>query len=166
MIKYATGLFALILLLSCNNDTSSADVKMYGSNQWLKGTEDERWNTVAEQFGGFSQAMSEIQYRYQELYWAALDKNWAYALHHLEHIEEAMEAGLERRPERAKSAHSFLNDNIPALEKVLEEEDSESFEGAFEVFRISCNSCHTMEELPFIYVKTPELKLTVIGLPN
>lgn len=144
----------------------SGEGKSYGSQDWLSGTDDERWSTVADQFGGFAHAMHEIQYRYQELYWAGLDGNWEYALHHLEHIEEAMEAGLERRPARAKSATSFVNDNIPTLEKVLEDGDSEGFEAAFEVFRISCNSCHAMEDMPFIHVKTPEIRMTVIGLPN
>jgi len=145
---------------------SDQSVKEYGSNKWLAGTEDERWETVAEQFAGFSATMMEVQYRYQELYWAGLDKNWGYALHQLEHIEEAIEAGLIRRPARAASAHAFLNEEIPNMEKVLEAKDFDSFETRFEAMRISCNVCHAKEDVPFIYVNTPVERLSTILLPK
>jgi len=35
--------------------------------------------------------MMEVGYRYQELYWAIKDSNWAYADHQLHEMEETLE---------------------------------------------------------------------------
>jgi hypothetical protein len=151
--------------MSCQSDTSN-QMKSYGPYKWLKGTEDERWTMVAEQFAGFSHTMMEVQYRYQELYWAGMDENWEYALHHLEHIEEALEAGIQRRPKRSESAMSFMKNEIPYLEKALENGKMSEFLEAFEVVRVGCNACHAKEEVPFISVTTPDVRVTAVRKPT
>ena len=167
MKKIAVLMFLVFgtLYLSCDSDKSS-EVKSYGPYKWLKGTEDERWNTVAEQFAGFSHTMMEVQYRYQELYWAGMDENWEYALHHLEHIEKALEAGIQRRPTRKESAMSFMNNELSYLEKALEKGQMADFLEAFEVVRVGCNACHAKEEVPFISVTTPDVRVTAVRKPT
>jgi len=155
-----------IIYIACAGGGDEEKVGRYGPYHWLKGTESERWTTVAEQFGGFSAAMVEVQYRYQELYWAGMDGNWEYADHQIEHIEEAVEAGIQRRPERAASAQAFLTNDIPAMEKVIKNKDAEGFKQAFQAFRLSCNACHAKEEMSFIYVDTPTERLTTVRLPK
>lgn len=154
-----------IAYISCSGE-GVEKVERYGSNHWLKGTEGERWNMVADQFGGFSATMMEVQYRYQELYWAGMEGNWEYAYHHIEHIDEALVAGIERRPERATSGNSFLSNDLPALEKVIEEKDAERFSQAFDAFRLSCNACHAKEKVSFIYVDTPSERFSTVRMPN
>jgi len=167
VISFALFIFLMVVYISCSDDGNKGDsIQSYGSEGWLSGSENERWNTVADQFAGFSATMMEVQYRFQELYWAGLDKNWGYALHQVEHIEEAIEAGLIRRPVRAASAESFLHESLPGLEKVLEAKDFDGFADAFELVRISCNVCHAKEEVPFIYVNTPTERQSTIRLPR
>lgn len=118
--------------------------------------------TIEHQFAGFSATMREIGYRYQELYWAGEDQNWEYAHYMWEHIDEAMEAGLQRRPERIKSSEHFVNVLIPEMYKAIESKDTTVFRRTLEIVRIGCNSCHMMEEVPFMNVALPETRLTPI----
>lgn len=164
-LLYLSFISFAIVYIACSSEEEDK-VERYGSNHWLKGTESERWNMVADQFGGFSATMMEVQYRYQELYWAGMDGNWDYAYHHIEHIEEAVVAGIERRPERATSGNAFLSNDLPALEKVIKEKNADGFPQAFQSFRLSCNACHAKEEVSFIYVDTPAERFSTIRMPK
>ena len=129
---------------------------------WLKGNNIEKNLIIEEQFGGFSKTMMEVGYRYSELYWAALDENWDYAEHQIEHIEEAMERGLVRRPERSNSAQAFLKNFIPLVYKAIESKDSTQFFESFESMRQECNSCHIRENEEYIVIEYPEIRLSPV----
>ncbi|EIM78107.1 hypothetical protein A3SI_04922 [Nitritalea halalkaliphila LW7] len=107
---------ALLLAASCSQSSSEEKSSAVGLDGWLSGTTEEKFEEVAEQLQGFSTTMVEVSYRYSELYWAAMDENWGYAEHQLEHLEEAIELGLKRRPLRAASAEDFMEVNIPEME--------------------------------------------------
>lgn len=145
-----------IFLISCSDYNES------GPEGWLKGTVEERFDTIATHFGGFSTIMKDIGYRYNELYWAGIDGNWDYAEHQVEHIEEYMEYGLQRRPERKKSAESFMNIDLPAMEKAIELKDSTTFFAQFSILTMSCNSCHVMEDVGFINIREPEVRTSSV----
>lgn len=138
-------------LFSCNQKTDKETVQ----GDWIKGTETEKIKTIEKQFRGFDNAMVETGYRYQELYWAGQDQNWEYADYQLEKIKIAIENGLERRPKRAKSAEHFLNYVLPVMKKSLEKKDAEIFNKNFQTMTINCNSCHSMEKVPFFNVQIP-----------
>jgi hypothetical protein len=159
MNNYALNLLFLsgLLLFACKQDNVQGT--------WIKGTEEEKLAIIEEQLGGFSAAMMEIQYRYNELYWAGMDQNWGYADHQIEHLEEALDAGLERRPNRAKSAEHFRTYSIQEMEEAIASKDQAVFLRAFENMRISCNNCHAMEKMPFFNVVTPEQRLSPIRWP-
>ena len=126
-----------------------------GSDGWLTGDVQQKFETVASHLGGFGRAMWEVDYRFQELYWAGKDLNWQYAEHQIEEIEETVELGLERRPARAASAQQFLTSAIPELVKATEERDPENFERRINNLMNTCNSCHALEDMPFLTVKIP-----------
>jgi hypothetical protein len=98
------GLLACALAACAQPPAATAS----GEGGWLAGTTDEKFDTVAKQLRGFDMAMVETGYRYNELYWAAQDSNWGYAEYQVLKIRTAVENGLERRPNRAKSAETFL----------------------------------------------------------
>lgn len=133
--------------------------------RWLEGSEAEMIQALESQLGGFSQAMIEVGQRYQDLHWAGVDRNWGYADYQLEHIVEAMEKGIIRRPGRAANSMPFLEETVPVLEAAIEAEDGEAFDEAFERFTAHCNSCHLQEEVGFIYVIPPEVRLTAVTAP-
>ena len=139
----------LLTAFSCNENPKSAQ------GNWIKGTEQEKINTIEKQFRGFDNAMVETGYRYQELYWAGQDENWEYADYQLEKIKTAIENGLERRPKRAKSAEHFLNYVLPEMQKSVASKDTVIFNKEFKMLTVNCNSCHAMEKVPFFTVNIP-----------
>ena len=77
-MKYLTFLFILSFFSACNQKQEAVQ------GQWIKGNEQEKLETIENQFRGFDMAMVETGYRYQELYWAGQDENWEYADYQLE----------------------------------------------------------------------------------
>jgi hypothetical protein len=154
MKKFIIILGVCFSLASCKQ-SSEEKSNSVGLNGWLKGTTEEKFEEVAHQLGGFSRTMVEVGYRYSELYWAGMDENWGYAEHQIEHIIEAMEDGLKRRPVRVESATDFMEESLPYLEELVEKKDKEEFLKGFHVFTSACNACHAKEGESAIMVQIP-----------
>jgi hypothetical protein len=129
-----------------------------GEGGWLAGTTDEKFDTVAKQLRGFDMAMVETGYRYNELYWAAQDSNWGYAEYQVLKIRTAVENGLERRPNRAKSAETFLTIVLPAVEEAIKQRSAPLLRESMGPLRSTCNSCHKDEQVEFIQVGEPQVR--------
>lgn len=120
-MKWSISITALLLLWSCRNNQEQ------NQGKWIKGTEQEKLETIENQFRSFDMAMVETGYRYQELYWAGQDENWEYADYQIEKIRKASENGLEKRLKRTKSAEHFLTIALSEMEKALEKRDTVVF---------------------------------------
>ncbi|TVR72914.1 MAG: hypothetical protein EA408_05980 [Marinilabiliales bacterium] len=142
---------AAIFVSGCNGDHGSP----VGSEGWLTGDVTEKFETVADHLGGFGKAMWEVDYRFQELWWAGQDGNWEYAAHQIEELEETLELGLERRPARAASAQQFMTKAIPDVEEAIDARNPEMFDRRINLMLNTCNSCHALEDMPFLTVKPP-----------
>ncbi|MGY6742270.1 MAG: hypothetical protein ACXIUQ_06005 [Cecembia sp.] len=154
-MKYLFSLFIISqIAFSCQNKAEEKSTAV-GLDGWLEGTTEEKLDEVAHQLGGFSRTMVEVGYRYSELYWAAMDENWGYADHQIEHIIEAMEDGLKRRPLRAASAEEFMKETLPYMESLIEKEDKEEFLKGFQMFTSACNACHAKEGESAIMIQAP-----------
>lgn len=154
MKKLFITLFSMGLLISCSQQ-GETEIN-YGS--WLKGDQQHFVEEIEEQFGGFSAAMTEVAYRYEELYWAGMDGNWAYADYQLEHIEEAIEAGVTRRPDRGLNAGLFLKSDQQKMQRIIDEKDMDGFQSAFNAYRQACIACHEREDVSFIPVNLPKVR--------
>lgn len=130
--------------------------------EWIKGTVFDKLKTIEKQFRGFDNAMIETDYRYQELYWAGQDENWEYAGYQLEKIKLTFENALERRPKRAKSAEHFLTIGLSEMKKGILSRDTALFNNHFQIFTNNCNTCHSMEKVPFFNVKIPAARRSAI----
>src|SRR5690606_35301882 len=148
-MKYLTFLFILSFFSACNQKHEAVQ------GQWIKGNEQEKLETIENQFRGFDNAMVETGYRYQELFWAGQDENWEYADYQLEKIKVTIENGIDRRPKRVESAKHFLTNVLPEMKKSLESKDTSVFNISFQVLTIQCNSCHAMEKVSFFNVQIP-----------
>jgi hypothetical protein len=142
----------VIILLACNHEDKN---KPAGADGWLRGDENQKFETIAKQLRGFDMAMVETGYRYQELYWAARDENWEYAAYQADKIKVAVENGLERRPKRAASAQDFLNIALPEIGKAIAKRDTLHFKQAFNALTSNCIACHALEKVPYVTVKIP-----------
>lgn len=154
--RYLILLVAVAVLFACNHKSDTSQ------GEWITGTEQEKIKTIEKQFRGFDNAMVETGYRYQELYWAGQDENWEYADYQLEKIKIAIENGLERRPNRAKSAEHFLNYVLPEMKKSIQSKDTVIFNKGFQTLIINCNNCHVLEKVSFFNVQIPTVRLSPI----
>jgi hypothetical protein len=147
-----------IMVGACQQATEKETIE----SEWLGVSLQEMAENIESQFGGFDQTMIETAYRYKELHWAGVDENWDYARYQLEEMEETLERGFVRRPERKASAKHFLETAIPNLFKAIDGGSKEAFMQEFMVLTASCNTCHAMEEVPFMMVKIPESSTSLI----
>jgi hypothetical protein len=148
-------IITLVMLAALFAACSPTNQKEFPSGEWLPGDASAFVEAVERQFDGFSRTMKEVAYRYDELYWAGLDENWEYADYQLEHIEEAIEKGFERRPERRINSEEFLGIPTDLLQQAIDGEDLSNFERNFIIYTAGCNSCHMKEEVSFIHVVHP-----------
>lgn len=151
------SLLAVIAISSCN--TSQTETVQ---GEWITGTDQEKLFTIEEHLGGFGRTMMEVGYRYTEVYWAGQDENWLYAAYQLEEMEEALEHGYERRPERVKSAETFMESTLPRMMEAALDKNSDRFHEMFQNFTVQCNMCHALEEVAFITVKEPLVRASSI----
>lgn len=152
ILRTALLVSAFAMINACAPEENTEAVGQAG---WLKGTPTEKFEEITHQLQGFSRTMTEVGYRYQELYWAGKDMNWEYADYQVEHIYEAIEQGNVRRPEHEASGKNFVENILPMMEKAIASKDTTEFIKAFEIVTVNCNACHAMEEVPFLTVKTP-----------
>ena len=131
---------------------------------WLKGSSEQKFLQVEGQLRGFDKTMVEVSYRYTELYFAGRDRNWPYADYQAEKLAAAIGLGLERRPKRAASARHFLDEDLPAFRKALEERQPAKFDKAFLRLRQACIRCHARESVPHFAVTIPERRIAPIRL--
>jgi len=129
---------------------------------WLTGTNEEKFDRVARQLRGFDLAMVEVGHRYTELYWAGEDGNWDYAKYQFEKIQHVIELAMERRTNRAPSAQWFITNAVPLMKATVESRDGTRFRQQFHIFTAACNTCHTMEKMPFVTVQVPDRRLSPV----
>ncbi len=163
MRKLAVSLFlgamAVMAISACQDQTEQRL-----ETRWAGETMEEIIATLEDQIGGFDQTMMETNYRYNELFWAGNDENWGYAAYQLEEMLGSLEKGFLRRPEREASATQFVNLTSSQLMETIEKEDRDAFMKAFSTFAGSCNTCHGMEDVPFIQVIIPETRMSIVKL--
>lgn len=163
MIRFKLlSILFLVCLFSWTACDREKDPYASGTDGWLHGTEEEKFEELANQLGGFSRTMIEVSYRYSELYWAGQDENWDYADHQLEHLLEVLEDGLKRRPARAESAQSFINHTIPEIEELIHKENKSEFLEGFRSLTTACNACHAKEGESFIVIVEPEIRTSPV----
>ncbi|MCU0444513.1 MAG: hypothetical protein MUE85_06305 [Microscillaceae bacterium] len=148
-------IFLPLWVLACQSPKPS-------DGAWLKNSEKEKITQIEQQFRGFDMAMLEINYRYQELYWAGKEKNWQYAQYQLDKIKLSLQNAIIRRPKRQKSTQEFLANEFEKMQSHLTKQDSGQFLSGFQLFTTGCNVCHAKEKMPFFQVKIPIIKTSVI----
>jgi hypothetical protein len=131
-------------------------------HRWIGDDSNERWTTVAKQLRGMDVAMVEIDYRYQELYWAGQDSNWAYADYQQTKIGLALENALVRRPKRRASAENLFLASLADMQGAVARQETAGFEKVFIDLTVACNACHDEEGFPSFQVQTPKFRQSSI----
>ena len=133
------------------------------STSWLPGDTAEALLRIEAQLRGLDVAMWEAGYRDTELFHGGMVRNWPYAEYQLEKIGHAIQLGLERRPNRAKSARAFDEEVLPEVTTLVKEHRPEAFRRAMNRLRTGCMECHVAEEVPHFTVNFPDHAVAPIG---
>ena len=158
LFVFIAAMFA-IAISACQTQTEQTF-----ETRWAGEDLQEIISNLESQHGGFDQTMMQTNYRYNELYWAGQDGNWGYAEYQLDEMLEGLEDGFLRRPEREASAAQFVDQAAPRLLQAIQTGDKEAFQEAFVRFASSCNTCHAMEDVPFIQMIIPEIRTSLVKL--
>ena len=127
---------------------------------WLADEREQQLVQLERHLRGFDVAMLETGYRYVELERAGRAANWPAAAYHAGKLRLAIENGSERRPKRAKSAQRFLDGPLTALDAAVAARDATTFGARFADLTAGCNACHDQEQVPFLAVHPPEIRLS------
>ena len=123
------------------------------SRRWLLDARDdeERFRRLQIYAGGTDQQMWQMGYRYEEVYQAITDENWALATHHWGKLRNVFNVALMKRPNRTPYAEElFLDDNWQLLAKALEAGDAVVARATFLQEREACMACHVAEGYEFV----------------
>jgi len=100
----------------------------------------------------FAVPMREVGDRFQNMYFAAKDGNWALAAYMSKYMNGALNPARLTKPEEYKTWQNFYEGKFAAVEKTIQAKDFKGFEAAYTKVIDDCNSCHKKMEYPFIKV--------------
>ena len=134
---------------------------------WLVNLSPEaRTEAIQRQLRGFETTMAEVAYRYTEMYWGGVDGNWDYAAHMQQELRNALELGLERRPEYRASAENFLlKTTLPQVGEAIKKKDLALFKQRIDSLRAGCTACHAAEKHAFIKIAVPTVRRNPLEKP-
>jgi hypothetical protein len=142
----------ICILLCCFIAVVQADDHS-SAKDWRRGdvTKDKIDNLV-KLVPGTSHWMVEMGARYQNLYWAAKQEKWEFALYQVEEMESLIKTVSRARPKRADTADQFMEVAFEPVERALVSQDWGRFEKAFQQLRSECISCHHKNDHGFIVI--------------
>jgi hypothetical protein len=155
-------LLAVALVACTRGEEGPGDAGASGEAWLLSQQVDRRFSTIARHLRGLDVAMIEVGYRYSELHWAGVDKNWALARYQVDKIKLAMANAIERRPKRAINA-KMLDAPLQNLGAAIDAADPTAFNTKLDVLTAACNACHAAENVAFFKVARPTARVSPLG---
>ena len=96
--------------------------------------------------------MREVGDRFQNMYFAAKDGNWALAAYMSKYMNGAMNPAKLTKPAEYDTWKKFYEGRFAAVDKTIQDKDKAGFETAYTKVISSCNTCHEMMGYGFIKV--------------
>src|ERR1041384_4704119 len=90
----------------------------------------------------FAIPMREVGDRFQNMYFAAKDGNWALAAYMSKYMNGSMNPASVTKPAEYKVWKSFYDDTFSSVNKAIQAKDLKSFESAYNAVISNCNDCH------------------------
>ena len=106
----------------------------------------------------FAIPMREVGDRFQNIYFAAKDGNWALAAYMSKYMNGSMNPAAVTKPAEYKVWKGFYDNTFAGVNKAIMAKDTKAFETAYTAVINDCNSCHQGMGYGFIKVvkmKTP-----------
>ena len=106
----------------------------------------------------FAIPMREVGDRFQNIYFAAKEGNWALAAYMAKYMNGSMNPASVTKPAEYKVWKAFYDDTFAGVNKTIQAKDLKGFEAAYNAVITNCNDCHAGMGYGFIKVvkmKTP-----------
>ncbi|MGZ5617224.1 MAG: hypothetical protein ACXWFW_07670 [Usitatibacter sp.] len=106
----------------------------------------------------FAIPMREVGDRFQNMFFAAKDGNWALAAYMSKYMNGAMNPAKVTKPAEYKTWQGFYEGAFDPVNKAIQAKDLKAFEASYKAVIESCNGCHAAMGYGFIKVvkmKTP-----------
>ena len=106
----------------------------------------------------FAIPMREVGDRFQNIYFAAKEGNWALAAYMAKYMNGSMNPASVTKPAEYKVWKGFYDDTFAPVNKAIQAKDLKAFETAYMAVIKDCNACHQGMGYGFIKVvkmKTP-----------
>jgi hypothetical protein len=146
------GILLVSMILSFPGPTLAAET----ATDWRKSAAvPQKVERLVESLPNAANIMIEVGERYQNLYWAAKQGKWEFAVYQTEEIKEQLEKLQIVSPKRAASAREFLRAVYPVLPEATKARDWKKFEAVFEKLRHECMVCHAKNEMGFVQLPVP-----------
>jgi hypothetical protein len=127
----------------------------YAASDWLKGTADEKFKTLADIQPGLGTVMIEYGNRYSTAYYAAKGGNWGLAAYQIKEAREIQEVGETTRPGRAAALKAFEKTYLDPIDAAIKSKDWKKFDSAFQAGVAGCNACHVSQDFAYIKYELP-----------
>ncbi|MEX0959118.1 MAG: hypothetical protein WDZ63_07510 [Burkholderiales bacterium] len=157
--KLSAMLFGAVLLtgIAVAEPMHPADLELKQqktpSKSWLRDADSdaERFRRIEINERGFSQAMAEVGNRFLEVHEAVSHGEYELATYYWEKIEDAINTGLMRRPDRTRNAEGmFLNGPWQQTHAALQSGDRERIRESLRNARQACMACHIAEGVDYM----------------
>lgn len=100
----------------------------------------------------FAIPMREVGDRFQNMYFAAKDGNWALAAYMSKYMNGAMKPASLTKPTEYEAWKNFYTQTFEPVNKAINAEDFKAFEKEYMAVIKSCNECHKGMGYGFIQV--------------
>jgi hypothetical protein len=146
MLKRNTGAALLGVLLALGGSSvMAADAETQGQLDALKAA-----------IPKFAVPMREVGDRFQNMYFAAKDGNWALAAYMSKYMNGAMNPAKLTKPVEYVTWKNFYEGRFAAVDKTIQAKDLAGFEAAYTKIIDDCNSCH--KKMDYGFIKVVKLK--------
>lgn len=123
------------------------------SKSWLRDADSdaERFRRIEINERGFSQAMMEVGIRFLEVHEAVSHQEYELAAYYWEKIQDVINTGLMRRPDRTRNAEGmFLTGPWKKVHEALQSGDRARIQETLTDARQACIACHVAEGVAYM----------------
>ena len=146
LIACALGLFLAVR-------PAPVEAQALTRDDWLLNAPDDqaRFRLLQTQARGFSASMIEVGQRYQAMYDAIGDGNFALAAYQWDKIRDAIQTGYARRPGRQPNSDArLLQPLFTPVREAFRSGDAALARASFAEVRTACMACHEAERIGFM----------------
>jgi hypothetical protein len=104
----------------------------------------------------FAIPMREVGDRFQNMYFAAKDGNWALAAYMSKYMNGSMNPASVTKPAEYKVWKAFYDETFAPVNKAIQAKDMKAFEIAYMGVIKDCNNCH--QGMGYGFIKVVKLK--------